>query len=74
MNIFFYQSAITYVLAPQKNPPIETVLLSTQNICFGLEIRKYTLITYMKACIQFITNNYVVPVKHNIHSTIQSTG
>ena len=27
-------------MGAQKNPLIETVLLSTYNICFGLEIRK----------------------------------
>ena len=38
-----------YVLGTQKNRLIETVLLSTHNICFGREIRKlnfrYTLLT-----------------------------
>ena len=38
-----------YVLDAQKNRLIETVLLSTHNICFGLEIRKlnfrYALLT-----------------------------
>ena len=38
-----------YVLGAQKNPLIETVLLSTHNICFGREIRKlsfcYALLT-----------------------------
>ena len=29
----------TYVSGAQKNRLIETVLLSTHNICFGLEIR-----------------------------------
>ena len=31
---------LTYVLGAQKNRLIETVLLSTHNICFGLEILK----------------------------------
>ena len=31
---FFYPSVVTYVLGAQKNRLIETVLLSTHNICF----------------------------------------
>ena len=31
---------LAYVLGAQKNRLIETVLLSTHNICFGWEIRK----------------------------------
>ena len=34
VNIF-YLSVLTYVLGAQKNRLIETVLLSTHNICFG---------------------------------------
>ena len=49
MLIFSYPSVLTYVLGAQKNRLIETVLLSTYNICFGGEIRKlifwYTLLT-----------------------------
>ena len=49
LSIFSYPSVLTYVLGVQKNRLIETVLLSTHNICFGLEIRKlnfwYTLLT-----------------------------
>ena len=33
-------SLLTCVLGAQKNRFIETVLLSTHNICFGWEIRK----------------------------------
>ena len=43
-----YPSVLTNVLGAQKNRLIETVLLSTHNICLGLEIRKkiwYTLLT-----------------------------
>ena len=40
---------VSYVLGAQKNRLIETVLLSTHNICFGWEIRKlfffYALLT-----------------------------
>ena len=35
-----YQSILTFVLSAQKNRLIETVLLSTHNLCFGREIRK----------------------------------
>ena len=35
VNIFFTQSFVTYVFGAQKNCLIETVLLSTCNICFG---------------------------------------
>ena len=34
-NAFSYPSVLTYVLGAQKNRLIETVLLSTHNICFG---------------------------------------
>ena len=47
--MFSYLSILTYVLDAQKNHLIETILLSTQNICFGREIRKlffrYTLLS-----------------------------
>ena len=47
--MFSYPSILTYVLGAQMNGLIEMVLLSTQNICFGWEIRKlnfrYTLLT-----------------------------
>ena len=33
--IFSYPSVLTYVWGAQKNCLIETVLLSTHNICFG---------------------------------------
>ena len=39
-----YLSILIYVLDAQKNRLIETVLLSTHNICFGLEFR-YPLLT-----------------------------
>ena len=35
IEIFSYPSVLTYVLGAQKNRLIETVLLSTHNICFG---------------------------------------
>ena len=35
MQIFSYPSILTYVMGAQKNRLIETVLLSTHNICFG---------------------------------------
>ena len=39
LHIFSYPSILTYVLGAQKNCLNETVLLSTHNICLGLEIR-----------------------------------
>ena len=49
LKIFFYPSVLAYVLGARKNHLIETVLLSTHNICFGWEMRKlffwYTLLT-----------------------------
>ena len=50
MNKFFsYSSVLTYVLGSQKNRLLETVLLSTHNICFGWEARNiyfwYELLT-----------------------------
>ena len=36
----FYPSTLKYVLGAQKNRLIETVLLSTHNICFGLRNKK----------------------------------
>ena len=40
MLIFTYPSVLTCVLGAQKNGLIETVLLSTHNICYRLEIKK----------------------------------
>ena len=47
LGIFSYPSVLSYVLGAQKNCLIETVLLSTQNICFGWEIR--IMHTYLEA-------------------------
>ena len=47
--MFSYPQFLAYLLGAQKNRLIETVLLSTHNICFGWEIRKlffwYALLT-----------------------------
>ena len=50
--IFSYPSILTCFLGAQKKRLIETVLLSTHNICFVLEIRKSILVTlfYLEAC------------------------
>ena len=40
LHLFPYPSILTCVLDAQKNCLIETILLSTHNICIGLEIRK----------------------------------
>ena len=49
LHLFPYPSIKACVLGAQKNRLIEMVLLSTHNICFGLEIRKiifkYTLLS-----------------------------
>ena len=37
--IFSYSSVLTYVFGAQKSRLVETILLSTHNICFGWEIR-----------------------------------
>ena len=37
---FSYPSVLTYVLCSQKNCLIETLLLSTNNTCFGPELKK----------------------------------
>ena len=57
LQLFTYPSVKTCVLGAQNNRLIETVLLSTHNICFGLEIRKinlsYTLLSgglYLLVC------------------------
>ena len=42
--LFSYPSDLTCVLGAKKNHLIETVLLSTHNICFGWEIAKLTFI------------------------------
>ena len=39
LEIFSCPSVLTYVLGAHKNCLIETVLLSTHNVCFGFEIR-----------------------------------
>ena len=43
VQLFSYPSVLTYVLDAQKNRLIETVLLSTHNICFRWETRKLCL-------------------------------
>ena len=48
MLIFSYPSVLKYVLGAQKNRLIETVLLSTHNICFGWEARKLKGFFYSK--------------------------
>ena len=48
MQLFSYSLFKTYVPGAQKNHLDETVLLSTHNICFDLEMRKL---------LQFYTKN-----------------
>ena len=56
MLMFSYLSVLTYVLSAQKNRLIQTVLLSTHNICFGLEIRK--LIFRYALLAKVLSSNY----------------
>ena len=53
MYLFSFPFVETFVLGTQKNYLIDTVLLSTQNICFGKEllIRQIVSVThsYLKA-------------------------
>ena len=60
MLIFSYPLFLTYVLGAQKNRLIETVLVSTQNICFVWEIKKknflYALLTKGLAFCYIILN------------------
>ena len=48
VNIFIYPSVLTYVLGAQKNRPIETVLLSTDNM-FWLRNKKIIFFGTQKA-------------------------
>ena len=54
--MFSYPYFLAYILGAQKSRPIETVLFSTHNICFGLEIITlffcYSLLTKGLICIR----------------------
>ena len=64
LRLFSYPSAYTSVLGAQKNRLIETVLLSTHNICFGREKKfSYTLLsggpdTYEKGPSNVLAHSY----------------
>ena len=62
-SIFSYPSVLTYVLGAQKNRLIETVLLSSQNICFGWEIRKFILFNTLLTRGMLLT----LWVHHHVH-------
>ena len=51
IRIFSYTLDLTFVLDAQKNRLIQTILLSTHNICFAGEIRKliFTMHSYLEA-------------------------
>ena len=57
ITIIFLTKSFSFVMGALKNRLNETVLLSTQNICFGTEIKKkyiYSFLidsTYLEACI-----------------------
>ena len=61
--LFSYPSILTCVLGAQKNRLIETVLLSTHNICFELERKKvvfqYALLS--GALIRKLQSNFMKP-------------
>ena len=62
--LFPYQSIESCVLGAQKNRLIETVLLSTHNICFGREIKKtfFNTHSYLEAYISTLWSiNYLLP-------------
>ena len=50
---------MTYVLGAKKNPLNETVLLSTHNIGFGLEIRKIFFVTSIVPRSRFLVDTSV---------------
>ena len=52
LYMFSYTSVLTYVLGAQKNRLNGTILLSTNNLCFGLETRKlFFLVRSLKAVV-----------------------
>ena len=57
-NSFSYFSTKTYVADTQKNRLIETVLLSTQNICQKLWVRKY---------LQFYAENFCLSTSKPVY-------
>ena len=67
-----YELSLTCVLGAQKNRLIETVLLNTQNICFGQEISKlrfnYTLISgglvFYRGLVKALNKTYLKIVGH----------
>ena len=67
--MFSYPSIFTYVLGAQKNRLIETVLLSTNNICLGWEIRKlnfrYPLLTKVLVYVGVIEDILVHHMGHD---------
>ena len=52
-NLFSYFSTETYVVGSQKNRLNETVLLSTQNLCYNWSIRKYWQFYAQKFCLSW---------------------
>ena len=64
--MFSYTSVLTYVLGAQKNRLIETVLLSTHSLCFGLEIRKICYALFTKGL--FDLNVFIANIKQGVGS------
>ena len=70
-NSFSYFSSKPYVVGTQKNRRNETVLLSTQNICSNLWIRKYLQFYSKKICLSKPMNIYLFLALVAILSTEQ---
>ena len=64
LKLFSYQSIKTCVLGAQKNRLIETVLLSTHNICFGWEIKKINFQSHAYLEARYISRIRILPPKH----------
>ena len=67
--LFSYPSVKTYVLGAQKNRLIETVLLSTHNICFGREIRK---LNFCYALLTEVLNDAVISLRQTTNMYLNS--
>ena len=66
-NHFFYFSTKTYVVGTQKNRLNETVLLSTQNTCLNLWVRKYKQCYAWKVSLYgFMTHIPLDQLYHNV--------
>ena len=65
--IFSYPSVLTYILGAQKNCLIETVLLSTHNICFGSETRKLIFDCVLLSRVQLAQCFVILEINFRMH-------